>query len=430
MLSQTAIAWRRWFSADSLLRHPGFLRVWLAETIAVLGESVSHLALPLTAAQVLNATAAEMGLLFAAGTLPFALFSLPAGVWLDRRRKQRIIVIFELLGAMALATVPVAHYTGHLSMNVLYVAHFLVGTCFTVGGSAAQVFLTGLVGRERLVEANGLQASANSVAGLAGPVLAGVLVATLGPPLAVVIDALAFMTSALLIATVRTKEAPAPTARQSPWHDLLEGLRFVWRHPLLRAFAVMAAMCIVLFDGFMALYVLHATRDLGLSASEIAWINTLGATGALAGAMAVRQANRCLGRVGAIAGGFAATGVGFLSFALVPAGPSAVLLAGGAMFLVEAGMTAYAVNYLAMRQEVTPDALLGRMTTTMRFLSVSGASIGSVAIGQAAAAYGVTPMMLLLGLLAIIAATWSRSMVARAMSSDAAGSGLGRVAVR
>jgi len=408
------LSFERRLPAGSLLRHPGFLRVWLAATVAVLGESVSHLALPLTAVQVLNASPGEMGLLFAAGTLPFALFSLPAGVWLDRRRKQAIIVTFEILGGMALAAVPLAHYLGHLSMGVLYAANFLVGSCFTVGGSAAQVFLTGLVGRERLVEANSLQASANSVAGLAGPVLAGLLVAAFGAPIAVAVNAATFLASGLVIASVRAREPALPAASRPVWHDLVDGLRFVWQHPLLRAFALMAAACIVLFDGFMVLFVLHATRDLQLAASQIALVNTMGAAGALAGAVAVHRANRRIGKIAAIVAGFAATGAGFLLYALVPAGGWAVPLAGAAMFLVEGGMTAYTVNYLAMRQEVTPDAMLGRMTTTMRFLSVSGAPVGSMLIGQLAGTVGLVPMIVALGCAAVIAAVWSRPVLAGA----------------
>jgi MFS family permease len=345
--------------------------------------------------------------------LPFALFSLPAGVWLDRRRKQAIIVAFDFLGGAALASVPIAHHLGWLSMTWLCTVNFLVGSCFCVGGSAAQVFLTGLVGRDRLVEANSLQASANSVAGLAGPVLAGVLVALLGAPIAIAVDAAAFILSALLIVGVRAAEPAPDTGRRPVWQDLATGLRFVWAHPLLRAFALMAAMCIVLFDGFMALYVLHATRDLKLVAGQVALVNTLGAGGALAGAVAVHAVNRRTGKPAAIAIGFAIAGAGFLTYAVVPAGVLAVPLAGAAMFLVEAGMTAYTVNYLAMRQEVTPDAMLGRMTTTMRFLSVSGAPLGSVFIGQAAAAVGLVPMIVGLGLSALLAAAWSHRFLLR-----------------
>jgi len=400
-------------AADSLLRHGGFFRVWLAATVAVLGESVSHLALPLTAAAVLHASPAQMGILFACGTLPFALFSLPAGVWMDRRSKRALIVGFNFLGGLALATVPLAFYLGRLDMPVLYAANFLVGSCFCVGGSAAQVFLTGLVGRDRLVEANSLQASATSIAGLAGPVMAGLLVAWLGAPIAVAVDAAAFALSALLVASIHCVEAPLENTERAPvWSDLLAGLRFVWGHPMLRAFAMMAAMCIVLLDGFMALYVLHATRDLGLGAKEIAVVNMVGAAGALFGALIVHVLNRRIGKSDAIVVGFGAAGTGFLVYALVPTGTWAVAVAGAAMFLVESGMTAYTVNYLAMRQEATPDAMLGRMTTTMRFLSVSGAPIGSAVIGQLAGRFGMVPILVTLGIAALLAALWSRRLLA------------------
>jgi hypothetical protein len=173
----------------------------------------------------------------------------------------------------------------------------------------------------------------------------------------------------------------------------------------------MAAMCIVLFDGFMALYVLHATRDLQFAASQIALVNALGATGALVGAIAVHHANRWIGKSRAIVLGFAATGTGFLLYAGAPAGAWAVPLAGAAMFLVEGGMTAYTINYLAMRQQVTPDAMLGRMTTTMRFLSVSGAPLGSAVVGQVAGTYGLVPVLVALGLAALTAAAWSHRLL-------------------
>ncbi len=403
---QTAWLAKLGLPESSLLRNSSFFRVWLASAVAVLGESVSHLALPLTAVQLLHASAAQMGLLFAAGTLPFALFSLPAGVWLDRTTKKTVIVLFQILGGLALATVPLSYYLGVLDMRVLYAANFLVGSCYCVGGSAAQIFLTSLVGRERLVEANSLQASASSVAALAGPVLAGVLVATLGAPLAVSVDALAFVGSAVLIASVRSREAiPVPDAR-SVWLDLFSGLRFIWQQPILRMFAVMAAMFIILFDGFMALYVLHATRDLTLTASQVAWVNTLGAIGALFGALLVHRANRVIGQGYALVAGLISAGAGFLLYAMVPAGAWAVWLAGCAMLLVEGGMTAYTVNYLAMRQAVTPDAMLGRMITTMRCISVSGAPLGSLLVGQAAGSVGLVPVIISLGVATLLVALW------------------------
>ena len=401
--------------ADSLLRNRNFFRMWIASTVAVLGGSVSQLALPLTAVQILHASAGQMGLLFACGALPFVLFSLPAGVWLDRRSKRAVIVGFNLLGCAALAVVPLAVQFDALSMPLLYAVDFVVGTGFCIGGSAAQVFNTQLVGRERLVEANSVQATATSIAGLIGPVVAGMLVGWLGAPTAVALDALAFLVSAMLVASIVFHEVPMKLSTRPVLEDMLDGLRFVWQHPLLRAFAIMAFMTLFLFDGFMALYVLHATRNLHLTPGELAAVNTLAALGALAGAIAVPRLNRRIGKHVVITLGLGLAGVGFLGYSQVPSGSWAVLLAGGAMFLLDAGITAYTVNYLAMRQMVTPDAMLGRMTSTMRFLSVSAAPIGSSLSGYCADRFGISAVLLAQGFGVIAASVLARWLIARAV---------------
>jgi len=408
--------------ADSLLRNRNFFRMWIASTVAVLGGSVSQLALPLTAVRILHASAGEMGLLFACGALPFVLFSLPAGVWLDRRSKRTVIVGFNLLGCAALAVVPLAVRFDALSMPLLYVVDFVVGTGFCIGGSAAQVFITQLVGRERLVEANSVQATATSIAGLIGPVVAGMLVGWLGAPTAVALDALAFLASAMLVASIRFREVPMKLSTRPVLEDMVAGLRFVWQHPLLRAFAIMAFMALFLFDGFMALYVLHATRNLQLTASELAAVNTLAALGALAGAIAVPRLNRRIGKHLVITLGLAVAALGFIAYSQAPSGKHSVMFAGGAMFLLDAGITAYTVNYLAMRQMITPDAMLGRMTSTMRFLSVSAAPIGSSISGYCADRYGISAVLLVQGLALVAASILARWLIARAVRSSAPGS--------
>jgi len=409
--------------ADSLLRNRNFFRMWIASTVAVLGGSVSQLALPLTAVQILHASAGQMGLLFACGALPFVLFSLPAGVWLDRRSKRAVIVGFNLLGCAALAVVPLAVQFDALSMPLLYAVDFVVGTGFCIGGSAAQVYITQLVGRERLVEANSTQATATSIAGLIGPVVAGMLVGWLGAPTAVALDALAFLVSAILVASIRFHEVPMKLSARPVLEDMLEGLRFVWQHPLLRAFAIMAFMTLFLFDGFMALYVLHATRNLHLTPSELAVVNTLAALGALAGATSVNRLNRRSGKHVVITLGLGVTAVGFLAYSQVPPGSSAVVLAGAAMFLVNGGLTAYTINYLAMRQIITPDTMLGRMTSTMRFLSVSAAPIGSSLSGYCADRFGIATVVLAQGVALVAASFLARSLIARALPAGPSSGG-------
>lgn len=141
------------------------------------------LALPLTAAVLLQARPTQMGLLTALELAPFLLFSLPSGVWLDRVRKLPVYVVGESLAALAAASVPLAWWLGWLSMGWLYVVGFLLGVVHTVAGTAAQIVLTQVVSRDRLVEAHAKNALASSGAEVAGPGLAGALIKLFGAPL-------------------------------------------------------------------------------------------------------------------------------------------------------------------------------------------------------------------------------------------------------
>ncbi len=373
--------WMRALAPEgSLWRHRDYMRLFLASTLATLGAAVSQMALPLTAVQLLDASATQMGILAACELLPFALFSLPAGVWVDRSRKKRLSATFDFLGAAALALVPIAYLAGVLSLPVLYVAGFMVGCSFAIGGTAMQVFITQLVGRDRLVEANSKLSAAGSIAGIVGPALAAIVVDAVGAPLAITLDACGFALSGLLVLSIRRDDPPVVTERRPMWPEVADGLRMVWRNPLLRSLAVAAAIWIMLFDSFRALYVLFATRELLLGAKDLALINTLGALGALLGAAAAHRFERTRGARPTLIVGYLLCGVGYGAYAAMQPGWHLTALGAGlAMLVIDFGATMYSITYISLRQQVTPDAMLGRMTATMRFLSVSAAPIGSAA---------------------------------------------------
>ena len=191
-----------------LLRDAVYRRLWSSILISSLGGQITMLALPLTAAVLLNASPTQMGLLQAMEILPFVLFSLPAGVLLDRVRKLPVYIAGESLLAVAVATVPLAAWLGWLGMGWLYVVGFVLGCVYTVAGSAAQIVLTQVVPRERLVEAHAKNALASSGAEVAGPGLAGALIKLLGAPLALAVDALL-----LLVSAARAQSWPAKPVR-------------------------------------------------------------------------------------------------------------------------------------------------------------------------------------------------------------------------
>ena len=397
--------------SDSLWRDAGFLRLFLANTLSALGTAVSLMALPLTAVNLLDASATEMGILVACELLPFITIGLPAGVWIDRASKQRLTVLFNFVAAAGLVMVPIGHEAGFLSMGVLYLVGFIVSSTEAIGGSASQVLVTLLVGRERLVIANSKLSAAASVAQVCGPALAALLVAWVGAPLAVSVDAASFVVAGFLIGSIRLHENITPHAGASLLAQMREGLLLVWRTPMLRGLVGVVAVWIMLSDAFKAFYVLHAARNLGLSEASIGLINTLGALGGLAGAPLAHVMERKFGIRNALISGVALAALGYLLYALPrPDWPFPGLAAGAALFVFSAGSTLYVVNYLSLRLAVTPDGLMGRMVTSMRFVTILPGPLGTIAIGHAADRFGLPPVFLGIGLaclaMSLCAARW------------------------
>ncbi len=213
------IQWLQRFalSPNDLLRDATYRRLWSSILISSFGGQVTLLALPLSAAVLLRASPTQMGVLTAAELVPFVLFSLPTGVWLDRVRKLPVYVVGELSISVTVASVPLAWWLGWLSMHWLYLVGFLIGAVNTTAGSAAQIVLTQIVPRERLVEAHAKNALASSTAEVTGPGAAGALIKVTGAPLALLADAFLLLISATILRGVPVRRRRArPTPRSGP----------------------------------------------------------------------------------------------------------------------------------------------------------------------------------------------------------------------
>jgi MFS family permease len=395
-----------WLSAD-------FRKLWCSLTITSFGAQITNLALPLTAALLLHASPMQMGVLVALETLPFALFSLHAGVLLDRVRKLPVAIAADLGRAFALAAIPIAAWFGALSMDLLFVVGFLCGVQNVVGGAAYQVLLAQMAGRRRLVEANAKTALGETSAALVGPGLAGGLIQALTAPFAIALDALSFMVSALMLRRIEARNDVARVAgATSVWRDMGEGLRLVWRNRTLLALAWLAGLWQFLHHMQIAVLILFATRQLSLSAGAIGFAYACGGLGCvLASAFAQRLSAR-IGVGPVIVAGLMITAAGWQAFGLLGgSGWVAMVALGGAMLVFDFGAILYAINYLALRQAITPDRLLGRMTATMRFLTVASAPLGSLVGGALATAIGLRGTLLVVGALglalAMVAVLWS-----------------------
>jgi len=365
-----------------LLLDPTYRRLWSSILTSSFGNQVLMLALPLTAAVLLHATPTQMGLLMACELLPFLIFSLPSGVWLDRVRKLPVYVIGETLVAVGAASVPLAWWMGWLDMSWLYVVGFLIGLVHTVAGTAAQVVLTQVVARERLVEAHAKNALASSGAEVLGPAMAGALIKVFGAPLALLVNAVLLLGSALILRGVRIHERrderKGPYPLSHFWRDLMVGVRFVAGNPLLVTLAVLMGVWQMCHYVVLTVQILFATRTLGLSEHAVGLCYMGMGVGTITGSMLGRRISQRIGPGPCLVVGYALCGFGWLLVAVAPANAWGVAAFALMLMLFTTGAVFIFINFLALRQAVTPEPLLGRMTSTMRWLTLLAAAPGAL----------------------------------------------------
>jgi MFS family permease len=373
-------SWRELLRLDAtdLLRDPVYRRLWLSIAVSSLGGQVTMLALPLTAAVLLHATPTQMGLLTAMEIAPFVLFSLPSGVWLDRVRKLPVYVAGEIALAVTVASVPLAWVMGVLTMPWMYFVAFALGTVFTIAGSASQIVLTQVVSRDRLVEAHAKNALASSGAEVVGPGLAGLLIRVVGAPVALLVDAAMLLWSAWILRGVRVTERREPRPDAHFWRDLQAGLKFVSGTRLLVALAAVVGCWQMFHQAAMVVNILFATRVLGLNEQQIGGcFIALGAGTVLASVFGNRLSRR-IGPGPSMPVAIGVCGVGWLLLAVAPANAWGVAAFALMLFAFGVGAVLIFINFLAMRQAVTPEPLLGRMTSTMRWLILIPAGPGAL----------------------------------------------------
>lgn len=365
-----------------LLRDAAYRRLWTSILTSAFGAQITMLALPLTAAVLLHASPTEMGLLTAMEIAPFVLFSLPGGVWLDRVRKLPFYVVGESMIGLILASVPLAWWMGWLAMPWMYMVGFVIGAIHTIAGSAAQIVLTQVVPRERLVEAHAKNAMANSGAEVAGPGLAGALIKLVGAPAALLVDAALLLASALILRGIDVKEPPPKPVEGSTaeafWRDLMEGLRFVGGHPLLVTLAVTVGLWQMAHYAAVVVQILFATRVLGMDEQSIGLSYVALGVGTVVASVLGRRVSARIGPGPCMLLGFAITGLGWLMLALAPTGDLGVAMFSVMLMSFSAGAIFIFINFLALRQAVTPAPLLGRMTSTMRWLTLLAAGPGAL----------------------------------------------------
>jgi MFS family permease len=357
---------------ESLWRNPDFRKLWAGQTVSELGSVVTRTAVPLVALIVLGAGPLQMALLIVAASLAVLLVGLFAGAWVDRLRRRPLLIWADVLRAILLFSIPLAYIAGVLRIEQLYVVVFVEGCLGALFDAAYPAYVPSLIGVDRVVEGNSKLATSSSLAEIGGPGLAGGLVQFIGPPLAILVDAISFAVSAVSLVLIRRPEPPRPprTSRTPMRVEILEGLQLIRRHAVVLPLTLRSVIAHVAGSFYGVLYTIYLITELHLSPLLLGIVVSAGGVGSLIGSL---FASRVIGRFGlGPALIWTATGAAVIGV-LTPLAGGPLVLATTMVFLPQLigdGLqTIEGVAELSLIQGVIPDRILGRVNANLEVFS-------------------------------------------------------------
>jgi len=398
--------------AGSIWRNPAFVRVFSAATVSIFGSLVTRTALPFAAILVLGAGPGEVAAIRAFEIVGGVAVGLVAGAWIDRLRRRPVMIVADLGRAVCLGSIPVAAIGGWLSIGQLIVVAFLASILTTFHNVADRAYLPTLIDRDQLVSANSALSASGSVAEVSAFSLGGVLVQVLTAPIAIAVDAISFLVSAVILATIRRPEAPpAPPEERTPiLAEIRDGLRPIGQSPILRTVIIAGAGAHLLWGAFGAVYLVFATEELGLQPATIGLIAAVGGISSLVGALIATRTSRRIGVGPSILVGLSAFTLGNLLVPLAPASSAAlaVVFLVGQQLIGDVGATLEEITELSLLQATVPNELLGRVNSAYDFLTHLALLAGTIGAGLIGEWFGLRQALLfgLLGGFAAVVFVW------------------------
>ena len=376
-----------------LWHNSAFIRVWTAATISIFGSLITRIALPLVAILVLGSGAVEVAILRGLELGATLVFGLVAGAWVDRLRRRPVLIWADLGRAVVLGSVPVAFALGVLSFPQLLIVSGLAAILTTFFDAADNAYLPTIVERDGLVGANSALAASGSAAEFTAFGISGFLVQILTAPIAIAVDAVTYLFSALLLATIRREEPPPPKAedREPVLSEIRVGLSIVWHSPILRAFVGAQMALAALWGIFGATFFLFVLDDLGLSPAVLGLVAGVGGASSFIGAIIASRTTARFG-IGPVAiGAMILSAVGNAFIPLAPAGLPLVAVACLVLqqLIADSAVTVYDITEVSVRQTLVHDRALGRVTSTFKVAAMLAQLVATLAAGILAEVIGL-----------------------------------------
>jgi MFS family permease len=394
-----------------LRQNRDFVMAWAGESVSLFGNYITYLAFPLTAVLVLHATPSEVGIINAARFVPLLFLPLFAGVWVDRRRRKPVLMAVRAGSAMALCVVPIAWKAGWLSIALMACTAFVIGALSVVDQIAYQAFVPTLVPQKQLVSVNSAFTGSESVASVAGPGAAGLLVAAFTAPVALLVDAGSFAFSVVTLLFVRAKEdKPTPSGGdRRVVAQIRKGLRLTLGSRVLVSIVGWSGTYNFFNSASYSLIVIFLVNRLRVTPGLVGVVFAIGGVGAFLGAMVARRVGDRFGIGRTMVGAMLLAGAPWLLMAFAHDELSGVLVFGVVLFINELGATVSNIHSLSLRQSVVPPDLLGTVMGAIRFLNWGLIPVGSLLGGVVGSLVGVRPALLACGAGMLLACAWPLS---------------------
>lgn len=407
-------------TGPSLWRNSAFRRIWTAATISIFGSLVTRMALAFVAIITLSADSFEVALVRSMDLLAGLAVGLVAGAWVDRLRRRPVMIWADLGRAVLLASIPVAAIGGWLSLPQLLLVAFAAALLTTFFDVADRAYLPTIVQRRDLLRANGALAASGSVSEFAAFGAAGFLVQLFTGPITIAIDAVTFLVSAVLIGSIRVREAPPPekSEREPVLTEIAVGLRVVISNPILRALTLASMAMAGLWGVFGATWYLFALNEIGLDPATIGVIAAVGGAASLIGALVASKVNQRvpIGRL--LIATMLLAGLGHLFIPLAPVGAPLIAIAFfiGQQLLADSAATVYDIVEVSIRQSLVHDRQLGRVNATIRVAVLLAQLVCTLGAGFVALYIGLRATTFLAPLGGVLAAVFLWASPVRRMT--------------
>ena len=384
-------------SGTSVIRNRNFQFLWAGQTISTIGDQMSGLALPVLAVLMLHATEWQVGLMNAAGLSAFLLIGLPAGAWVDRWVKRRVMIWADVVRMLAVASVPIVWATGHLTMGYVIATAAIMSVAAVFFDVSYQSVLPLMLPKEHMGKANSALETTAQTSSVAGPAVIGFLLTIVKAPVLLLVDAFSFLVSWVTLALMKVEEVPAPKHDRQPLRkEIAEGVRFVAKHPIIGRITATTAVSNLFGSAIHTLTPILVLRTMGVPAPVYGLMFTAGAIGGLLGAVAAPKLGRRVGEGNLIIWAMLLSSLAMFAFPIAAIANNKVI--GVPVIIVAEALISfsglvYNITQVSARQALCPENLLGRMNASIRFFVWGVMPISALASGALATAFGIIPVM-------------------------------------